>query len=168
MRAYTSTYLLFTLKRGKCCWRMWNGPHRLIYNKLNVSPLSVRDIMVAASIKECKNDFHWKVIEKWTQTLRPCLKDFEWLQTVPFKSTIGTRTAECCENNEWNRLGFQYITRKPFTWQPIFRVNTCCSSTLEIRVAFDRTIMAIKMSYPPLSNDFRLSVTRSLCQTEIV
>lgn len=56
--------------------------------------------------KNAKTIFVWK--QSKNERARPCLQDFEWLQTVPFKSTT-RRAAKRRESNEWNGLGFQYV-----------------------------------------------------------
>lgn len=52
--------------------------------------------------------FSFESNRKANADARPCLQDFEWLQTVPFKSTTG-RAAKRRESNEWYGLDFQYV-----------------------------------------------------------
>lgn len=111
--------------------------------------------MAAASIKECKNDFHLKAIEKRTQMRVPVCRISSDCKQFLSKAPLGGLRNAAKVTNGMVWIFSTYEVGRPFTWQAIFRVNTCCSSTLEIRVAFHRAVMAIEASnLRPSIDDF--------------
>lgn len=85
--------------------------------------------MTVTNIKECKNYFHLKAIEKWTQTCAgPVCRISSDCKQFFSKASLGEfrNVANVTNGMVW---GFQYIgSRETIYVAKIFGVNTCCSS----------------------------------------